>query len=32
LVEEGLKEYRAGKTIKAKSLREALKIYGRQGH
>ena len=32
LVAEGLKEYKAGKTIKAKSLREALKIYGRQGH
>ena len=27
LVEDGLKEYRASKTIKAGSLAEALKIY-----
>jgi len=30
LVESGLREYRSGKTIKAASLREALKIYGRK--
>lgn len=30
LVEEGLKEHREGKTIKAPSLREALKIYDRK--
>lgn len=29
LVEEGLKEYYEGKTIKAHSLKEALKIYER---
>ena len=27
LVEEGLREYRARKTIKASSIREALRIY-----
>lgn len=27
LVEDGLKEYKNGKTIKAPSLKEALKIY-----
>ena len=27
LVDEGLKEYREGKTIKAESLTEALKVY-----
>ena len=30
LVEEGLREYQEGKTIKARSLKEALKIYGRE--
>jgi hypothetical protein len=30
LVEEGLREYEKGKTIKAFSLKEALKIYGRK--
>jgi hypothetical protein len=30
LVEEGLREYRERKTIKARSLKEALKIYGRK--
>lgn len=30
LVRDGLKEYRAGKTIKANSLGEALKIYERR--
>jgi len=30
LVKEGLKEYREGKTIKASSLKEALKIYGKK--
>lgn len=30
LVREGLKEYEEGKTIKASSLKEALKIYGRK--
>lgn len=30
LVEEGLKEYRAGKTIRAPSLTGALKIYERK--
>lgn len=30
LVEEGLREYREGKTIKASSLKEALKIYGKK--
>jgi len=30
LVKEGLKEYREGKTIKAASLKEALKIYGKK--
>ena len=30
LVEEGLREYRKGKTIKASSLKEALKIYGKK--
>jgi hypothetical protein len=29
LVEEGLKEYRAGKAIKASSLKEALAVYGK---
>lgn len=29
LVEEGLREYRAGKTTKASSLREALRKYGK---
>ncbi|HEY4518237.1 MAG TPA: hypothetical protein VJG48_01270 [Candidatus Paceibacterota bacterium] len=33
LVAEGLKEYREGKTIKANSMSEALKIYAkRKGH
>jgi RNA:NAD 2'-phosphotransferase (TPT1/KptA family) len=31
LVEQGLKEYRAGKTIRARSLGEALKIHGKKG-
>ncbi len=30
LVRDGMNEYRAGKTIKADSLDEALKIYGRK--
>lgn len=30
LVEEGLKDYRDGKTIKASSMRNALKIYDRK--
>lgn len=30
LVENGLKEYRAGKCIGAKSMEEALKIYGKK--
>ena len=30
LVRDGMKEYRAGKTIKAGSLDEALKIYERR--
>lgn len=30
LVKEGLREYRAGKTIKASSLKEALKRHGRK--
>ena len=30
LVEEGLKEYREGKTIKASSLKEAMEIYDRE--
>ena len=30
LVEEGLKEYQERKTIKARSLKEALKVYGRK--
>ncbi len=30
LVEEGLREYREGKTIKASSLKEALKIYAKR--
>lgn len=30
LVEEGLREHHAGKTIKAKSLTEALTIYGKK--
>lgn len=30
LVEEGLSEYERGKTIKAPTLREALKIYERR--
>jgi hypothetical protein len=30
LVEDGLREYREGKTIKARSLKEALKIYERK--
>jgi len=30
LVREGRKEYKAGKTIKAESLNEALKIYERR--
>lgn len=30
LVREGRKEYNAGKTIKAESLNEALKIYERR--
>jgi len=30
LVEEGLEDYRNGKTIKAPSLKEALEIYGRK--
>ena len=29
LAEEGLKEHRAGKTIKATSIKEALKKYGK---
>ena len=30
LVEEGLRDYREGRTIKARSLGEALKIYERK--
>lgn len=30
LVEEGLKDHRAGRTIKASSLREAMNIYERK--
>lgn len=30
LVEEGLKEYREGKTIRAGSLKEALRLYARK--
>jgi len=30
LVEEGLCEHRVGKTIKARSLKEALKVYERR--
>ncbi len=30
LVEEGLREYEMGRTIRAPSLKEALKIYGRK--
>ncbi len=30
LVEDSLREYRAGKTIKASSLKEAIQIYERQ--
>lgn len=30
LVEQGLKEYHEGKTIRAKSIDEALKIYGKK--
>jgi len=30
LVEEGVEDYRNGKTIKASSLREALEIYDRK--
>ncbi len=30
LVEEGIKEYRAGKTIRATSLTDALKVYERK--
>lgn len=30
LVEEGLKEYKEGKTIEADSLKDALRIYGRK--
>ena len=30
LVSNGLKEYRAGKTIKARSLNEAIKIYAQK--
>jgi len=30
LVEDGLREHRAGKTIKARSLKEALKVYERR--
>ena len=30
LVEEGLREYHAGKTIGASSLKEALKVYERK--
>jgi len=30
LVEEGLREYKESKTIKASSIREALKIYGKK--
>ncbi|MBI2475855.1 MAG: hypothetical protein HYV67_01255 [Candidatus Taylorbacteria bacterium] len=29
LVNEGIREYRSGKTIKASSIREALRIYGK---
>jgi hypothetical protein len=30
LVEEGLREYKEGRTISASSLKEALKIYGKR--
>ena len=30
LVEEGLKDYREGKTISAFSMKQALKIYGKE--
>ncbi len=30
LVDEGLRDYKEGRTIRAPSLREALKIYGRE--
>lgn len=30
LIRDGMLEYRAGKTVKADSLDEALKIYGRR--
>lgn len=30
LVEQGLKDHKAGKTIRAKSIGEALKIYGKK--
>ena len=30
LVEEGLRDYEMGQTIRASSLKEALKIYGRE--
>lgn len=30
LVENGLKDYKEGKTISASSLKEALRIYGKQ--
>lgn len=30
LVEEGLREYREGKTIRAGSLKEALRLYARK--
>ncbi len=30
LVKEGLKEYRAGKCINARSLEEAMRIYGKK--
>lgn len=32
LVENGLKEHREGKTIKASSLKDALKIYARRSN
>ncbi|MEK7146820.1 MAG: hypothetical protein AAB772_01030 [Patescibacteria group bacterium] len=30
LVEEGLSEYKRGKTIKASSLKKAIKVYAKQ--
>jgi len=30
LVEEGLREYKEGKTVEAPSLKDALRIYGRR--